>query len=150
VAYGDVVAGNFIIASELAEVLPTPWSAYVPTWSSSGTQPVLNNGTLAGIYTTIGKIVTCSFELIAGSSTTYGTGEWRFTVPVAASSFAMHAGAAWLYDDGTAANRRSGVVRFLNSTTLLVYAQAGEVTATQPFTWATADRLRATITYDIA
>lgn len=55
---------------------------YTPTWSSTGTQPVLNNGSIYGRYALLGRLVHLYVELTMGSSTTYGTGTYRFSLPV--------------------------------------------------------------------
>lgn len=121
-----------------------------PAWSSSGTQPSLGNGTWSHKYVTLGKVTFASFELIMGSTTTFGTGEYRFSVPATAVSYELWVGSAFLYDDSTASNRRTGAVRFLDSTTLLIYGSNGEISNTVPFTWATNDRIRMSITYETA
>lgn len=55
---------------------------YTPIWSSTGTQPVLNNGSIYGRYALLGRLVHLYVELTMGSSTTYGTGTYRFSLPV--------------------------------------------------------------------
>src|SRR5688500_12750202 len=62
------------------------WATYTPTWASSGTQPAIGNGTLAGRYASVGKIVYVKLRLVAGSTTTFGTGDWTFSLPVAPSA----------------------------------------------------------------
>lgn len=62
------------------------WSTYTPTWASSGTQPVLGNGTLTGRYHQIGKSVKGQILLTPGSATTFGTGTYTFSLPVASLS----------------------------------------------------------------
>lgn len=59
------------------------WFVYTPAWSSSGTQPVLNNGTATGRYCQVGKTVTFHAHIQPGSSTTYGSGTYRVSLPVA-------------------------------------------------------------------
>ena len=62
------------------------WTSFTPTWTTSGSEPSIGNGTLIGYYTLIGK--TCFFKiwLLAGSSTNGGSGAFTFSLPVAAKS----------------------------------------------------------------
>lgn len=58
------------------------WSTYTPTWSSTGTAPVLGNGTLTGRYLRIGKTLAgCEIILTLGSTSTVGTGAYSFSLP---------------------------------------------------------------------
>lgn len=61
-----------------------PWTAYTPVWGSSGTAPSLGNGTITGAYRSVGNTADFRILLTAGSTTTYGTGFYTFTFPVAA------------------------------------------------------------------
>jgi len=59
----------------------TGWQTYTPTWSSSGTQPGLGNGTINGRYARFGKTVHFDTSLIIGSTSTAGTGNYRISLP---------------------------------------------------------------------
>ena len=79
------------------------WITYTPVWTSSGTAPVIGNGTLTGGYRRIGQQVDFWLEFTAGSTTTFGTGSWRFSLPqVSYSSQWNFAHEAMLLDSGTA------------------------------------------------
>jgi hypothetical protein len=58
------------------------WQDWTPTWMAT-TNPSIGNGTLSGRYFQIVKLVYCQFTMIAGSTTTFGSGIWRFSYPVA-------------------------------------------------------------------
>lgn len=64
---------------------PTP---YTSTWSSSGAAVSLGSGGGAGVlsasYTKIGRTYNVKIELYGGSATTWGTGTYSLTLPVAA------------------------------------------------------------------
>jgi hypothetical protein len=62
------------------------WTTYTPTWSSTGTAPALNNGTISGRYMKIGRSVLCFINLTFGSTTTYGSGNYNLSLPVQAAS----------------------------------------------------------------
>jgi hypothetical protein len=58
------------------------WQPYTPVWSSSGTNPNIGNGTIIGRYCVIGKMCTVVVKLNAGSTTTFGTGNYKISLPV--------------------------------------------------------------------
>lgn len=62
------------------------WTNYTPAWTSTGTAPVLNNGTVTGRYMKIGRTVLCYINLTFGSSTTYGSGNYNLSLPFTAAS----------------------------------------------------------------
>jgi len=63
------------------------WTPYTPTWSSTGTAPNIGaNGTITGRYMKIGRTVLCLINVTFGSSTTYGTGNYNFSLPFTAAS----------------------------------------------------------------
>jgi hypothetical protein len=69
--------------------LQAAWTSYTPTWTASTTNPAIGNGTIAGAYTRIGKTVLFRVNITAGSTTTYGSGQYRISLPVTAGSAAV-------------------------------------------------------------
>src|SRR5688572_28327966 len=63
-----------------------PWTAYTPTWTGTGTNPAIVNGTIGGRYLQAGKLVIGNFQIVMGSSTTFGTGSWLVGLPVPAAA----------------------------------------------------------------
>lgn len=59
------------------------WTAYTPTWTANTTNPVIGNGTITGAYRQAGKHVSFRIVIVAGSTTTWGSGAYRFSYPVA-------------------------------------------------------------------
>lgn len=59
------------------------WTSYTPTWSAATTNPVLGNGTMTGRYIAAGKLIIFSISLTMGSTTTFGSGVYTFSYPVA-------------------------------------------------------------------
>jgi hypothetical protein len=58
------------------------WQSYTPVWGSNGTQPTLNNGTISGSYTRIGKTIHYRIQMTIGSTSSLGTGtRYTFTLP---------------------------------------------------------------------
>lgn len=58
-------------------------TSYTPAWGCTGTAPALGNGSLTGNYVQLGKFVQGSILLTVGSTSTFGTGLFTFTVPAA-------------------------------------------------------------------
>lgn len=65
---------------------PGTWASFTPTWTGSGSNPSLGNGTLVGRYSKIGRLVTVHINLIPGSTTTYGSGNYNWALPFAAAN----------------------------------------------------------------
>jgi hypothetical protein len=115
---------------------------FVPIWSSSGTQPVLVNGTVAGKYGRVGKFVWYTMRWTAGSSTTFGTGRWEFLLPVTSDGTAFTASAI-LVDSGTQIYTATGILISTTefSITFTGDTSSGGITNTTPFTWANGDSI---------
>lgn len=64
--------------------IQSAWTAYTPTWTGATGNPALGNGTLACAFTRVGKNVAFRIQITMGSTTTYGTGQWRITLPAVA------------------------------------------------------------------
>lgn len=60
------------------------WNLYTPTWTSTGTQPAIGNGNLLGRYARIGRTVVANIFTSGGGTTTYGTGNYIWGLPVQA------------------------------------------------------------------
>lgn len=82
------VTGEFVTAAmlntEIRDALSgaqSAWTAYTPTWSAPTTPPALGNGILTGAYCQIGKSIWWRLALTMGSTTTYGSGNYTFTLP---------------------------------------------------------------------
>jgi hypothetical protein len=150
----SISATTFNLAGSQIE---SAWTSYVPVWTASGTNPVINNGTIEGWYKVIGKTCFVRGNIAMGSTTTFGTGEWYVSMPLTAA----HADAILLngnlLDNGTAwynvtvNGARSGFntkapLQYVNITS----GVATEVNPTQPFTWTTGDRFIWNGSYEIA
>lgn len=124
---------------------------YTPAWTTTGTAPDIGNGTVEGRYILSGRMCTVEVKLLAGSTTTFGTGQFQFSLPFAASASSLSAyGAARLGDTGTAFY--TGVVEVNTSSNVAVIYSNGTgnlVQSNSPFTWANTDTLRFTVTYEI-
>lgn len=121
---------------------------FIPIWSSTGTQPVINNGSIYGRYALLGRLVHLYVELTMGSTTTYGTGTYRFSLPIASDGrlwclpgLSHDVSVATAYEDltGVITGAASTLVELRTLTT--VGASLTAVTNGTPITFATGDKL---------
>lgn len=150
----SIPAGHELLASDFDayENATASWTDFAPSvqWTASTTNPVLGNGTIAAEYRQVGKTVTYNGVINMGSTTTYGTGDWRINLPVAAAGGGKDVGVATLIDSSAQTNSRPGSSELVTTSTLRFLSTTGRVDATNPFVWATGDALRWAITYEVA
>jgi len=60
------------------------WASYSPTWTATGTNPAIGNGSIAGRAALVGKTVLFRAVVTMGTTTTFGTGTYLLDVPAAA------------------------------------------------------------------
>ena len=126
------------------------WTAFTPTWTNLS----VGNGSASAKYMQIGKIVFYKIFLLFGSTTSVSG---LITASLPATSIALGnsvtTGGSYLaYDSGSAAYY-SGTARLATTTTLELINQAAPMTSTSstvPFTWASADQLYITGSYEAA
>ena len=141
-------------------LVPGAWVDYIPTWTGSVSNPAIGNGQLAARYRVFGKTVDVAGIMKTGSTTTYGSGDWRFSLPAAAptaktiSFFAALTpswfGVAQVLD---ALNTYRVGVPFVETggTRIQFTGSTGNLyNATDPQTWANGDALAWQITYEAA
>ena len=140
ISYGNLIDAN-----------AGTWQSYTPTWTASTTNPSIGNGTLSGRYFQIGKLVYCQFTMRAGSTTTFGSGLWRFSYPVApvgTSANLYQVGSVHAADSGTA--NYNGITQYAGATYMSLIINNNWVSATAPFTWANGDYLEVNTIYEAA
>lgn len=84
-----LLAGDIPAATTWQEVTnfmtatATNWTLAAPTWTATAGTPAIGNGTLTGRSRRIGQTNDFSINLVAGSTTTFGTAgaAFRFTIP---------------------------------------------------------------------
>ena len=117
-------------------------TSYTPTWAGSGSNPAIGNGSIVGNYLRMGKLVHLVITVTAGSTTTFGTGAWSFSIPANTAAVGLF---RWFGVDasGAGANNKDGAAYFPTSTTIALYHEAsnGFGGPTVPFTWANGDSL---------
>jgi hypothetical protein len=134
-------------------LLDGPSVAYTPTFATSGTASVLGNGVITGQYARSGAAMTVTILLTVGSTTTFGTGDLRFGIPLAPvqGTVAASHGIGVVTDSSTGDRAICAVqvATSVNYAILLQNGAAGIVGGTTPYTLATGDTIRLTITYPL-
>lgn len=125
---------------------------YLPVWASNGTQPALGNGTLLGEYVELGAYIIVNVDLTMGSTTTFGTGKWSFSLPrIPVVTGQQMVGPAFFFDSGTAVyNGNVTGSGGVNTVAPVGYNNVSTVGPTIPFTWTQNDRLVFTFGYATA
>jgi hypothetical protein len=133
-----------------------PWIAFTPVWTSTGTQPAIGNGALIGRYLTIGPLCFIRIRLYCGSTTTFGTGAFQFSLPLT-----MNQAGGTMIDahgsdasDGAAAYRGMGRIDNANRFTVFYHqatvAKLGLWSGTTPYAMANTDELNMWGQFEIA
>lgn len=129
------------------------WASYSPAWTSTGTAPALGNGTLTGAYRQTGSTVHFRLLLTTGGTSTYGTGTYRFSLPVGGKIGSLLN--AQVVDTSAGARYTGNAIVLTTSTTganmvINVHTSTSTVGATVPFTFASGDVLALAGTYELA
>jgi hypothetical protein len=131
------------------------WTEYTTAWTGTVTNPSVGNGILRGRWRRIGDMAEYEIYMVAGNTTTFGSGNWRFSLDTG-NSHALDTskllrlnvgganvfGMAHLYDNSLTTLEIASVVQFGASTTLVgIYAGTELVDSLFPFTWFDVDYL---------
>jgi hypothetical protein len=151
---GDLtITGSLILSGSN---ITTAWTSYTPDWTAASSNPAIGNGTIEGYYKIIGKTCFVRGNIVIGSTTTFGTGEWYVSMPFTASNADGILMTANLLDNGTAWYNAvmNGARAGFNYKAPIQYQAVGgtanDVNPTQPFAWATSDRFIWNGSYEIA
>jgi hypothetical protein len=135
------------------------WISYTPTWTASGTAPTLGNGTILGKYKQRGKVVIAIYYLKLGSTSTVGTGNYFFSLPVTAQGTGLHTiGTGYIVDNSTGSFYQT-ILDNNDSTTAATarlfrtdgfYSVLTTVSHNQPMGWGVDDYITFQITYEAA
>ena len=163
IAAGEVPVwnGSTWVRSSVTGIAPSSiaatYSAYTPTWSSGGTQPAIGNAQVVARYAQIGKVVHAYGSITFGSTSTFGTGNYSFALPVAAlANNTRLAGVGWLFHGG--GSNLGQAMPVVNTTTSTVQFEYGAtylggysvVQTTGPWTWANGDAIHWGFVYEAA
>jgi hypothetical protein len=138
---------------DVGKLNPSPWIEYAPVWTAAVVNPVNGaGGSILGRYCQIDKLVTLKITMAFGAGTTYGTGEWRLSLPVPMAYTQPHLGVAWLYDASGAAQMGLVEVTNINYLRIFPYNNLNPVSALVPWTWnaSSTDSVALQVSYEAA
>lgn len=142
------------LVTQINSLTAPGWTTYTPTWSCSGSAPSLGNGTLTGRYhrPAGSDLIVAEGFLSCGSTTTYGTGTFRFALPAnaAASAVGVTIGPGQVLDTGTFRRPAAAVLAAASYVTIISLTSPGDVGNGTPQTFATGDAISWSITYQAA
>ena len=136
----------------IANQIGAVWEEYTPAWTGSVTNPAIGNGTIAGRYARLQKIIIAQGIIIVGSTTTFGAGGYRISVPITARADAFLPSIGMGLDASAGYAGYSGGGIWVTNTTL-EFRIGDNITVwapTVPFTFANADQFRWTAIYEAA
>lgn len=122
--------------------------AFVPydcTWS--GGNPAKGNGTLSALVAGIGGIAVVKLHLVMGSTTTYGSGAWSFSLPSAHVAAIPFIGSVHI---ALGSARTLGVAKVAAGAAVMqIFAEGTDVAigSASPGAWAENDTVSATLCY---
>jgi hypothetical protein len=149
-------SASYATTSSATTAFDGAWTSYTPSWTAASSNPAIGNGSLQGWYKLVGKTCFVRGNIVMGSTTTFGSGEWYVSMPFTASHADAILMSANLLDNGSAWYNAllNGARAGFNYKTAIQYQSTGstalDVNATQPFTWANTDRFIWNGSYEIA
>jgi hypothetical protein len=133
------------------------WTDYTPTWTATTTNPTIGNGQIVGRYARVQNLVLVQFNIIGGSTTNKGSGQYRISLPVtAAATLSQYAvvGSGYLLDASAGSVWTTAIMVPASSTTTvgikITGASFGDVTDTNPFTFTNGDEINGLFFYKAA
>jgi hypothetical protein len=146
------ISGQVLTAATL-NTIGAVWETWTPVWTASTTNPVIGNGSISGNYCRFNKTVIAEGSIIMGSTTTYGTGTYRISLPFGTAvvtngsvgyATLFDASAGYIAYTGLATQSSTSVFEFRIGNGL------GQFAPTVPITLANADQFRFTFIYQAA
>lgn len=101
---GATVTDNSTATGDNLNVVYETRLSVNPAWSADTTTPAIGNGSLTGVVNRVGRVFRVNIGMGAGSTTTFGTGDWFFTLPSPFSQFKARydaVGSIRIIDNGT-------------------------------------------------
>lgn len=126
-----------------------PWTSYSVAWTAGTSNPAIGNGTLTGAYMQAGKLTMLRIRIVMGSTTTFGSGEYRFSYPFTAANTNNPGGGGYVFRASTWSSlnivgRDVNVFRVVNTATNAIMA------SNSPVVFAANDEIHLGLTYESA
>jgi len=144
----DIISFNAIIPEQ--PLIDYPSVAYGPAWTASISNPDIGNGALLGEYTRSGGKVSVLLDLLIGSTTSFGSGRWRFSLPITPETETGGSQAFPVFLADSSAMPAIGFAIVVSGQAYFEIALPGSidyVDALLPWIWATGDTAKISFTY---
>lgn len=124
-------------------------ASYTVSWTGSVSNPAIVNGSLLGRYSRKGRRISVNIDLEVGSSTTFGSGTWFFSLPQIdeSASGVVQTGSGYAKSAGTNYIATAVVQPGLQKISVLTGATPATVTHAAPGAWANGDFIRIYLDY---
>lgn len=119
---------------------------YATTWTGSSSNPAIGDGNLAFQFSIVGDVVEFELQSAMGSTTTYGSGIWFWSLPSASAAYVRVGGDGYVYDASTGdiypmivqadasgkftLLRTAATTQFVNPTTPITFTQTDSISIT--------------------
>lgn len=140
------ITGNSYSKAVTPQGFPS-YFPFTPSWTSSGTAPAIGNGFLLGYFTILGKLVTCEWLWVAGSTTTFGTGFYFFGLPFTALSTDVLGGSYGIGSSGASMYTFVPNIDTVNRIGIFFGSPAANVQATVPAAFVNGNYMKLSLTY---
>jgi hypothetical protein len=141
-------ASGQVLTAATLNTIGAPSVFFTPTWTSTGTQPNIGNGSIQGSYFQFQKFIVGEIQIVIGSTTTFGTGNYLVSLPLPANS-TWCSGFGQLLDASAGYTSVPGVaIGTGNNLEFRFGSFAGLWTAVVPFTLANLDQVRIKFFYE--
>jgi hypothetical protein len=145
-------AGQILTAATMNQI-GAVWETFTPAWTGTVTNPSINNGFIEMRYAQLQKIVIVSGYVIPGSTTAFGSGTYRLSLPITARSSNAAMGYCAFLDASAGYIIYSGLVTQV-STSLIEMRMGNGLGIWSPTVpvnpFANADQVRFTFVYEAA
>ncbi|MFD7746698.1 hypothetical protein ACFV2V_13920 [Streptomyces sp. NPDC059698] len=155
-AAGEVVTAA-LLNQEIRDQLNSmfdAWTPYTPTWSGATTNPAIGNGTVTARHMKWGRSCRVRWDILMGSTTTYGSGGWSLSLPFPAHATGNQSGTMHAFQsgrvDGQIAVSPGASVGLVFFPTSGSPANLSWASSSVPFTWAAGGRLFGYLEYETA
>lgn len=154
------VAGQPLNAAQLNEQVrdnlnvlapfASPWPAYAMNWRAITADPGIGNGSIVAKTIQVGKLTFARWVVTMGSTTSYGTGAYIFTLPFTVNQPAQTvvSGSGMLYD--TSAQLQYMFQPYVNTdqASVIFTASGNRLTGSAPVALATGDIISGSVIYE--
>lgn len=134
------------LPNNLSQVLHR--SSYPVQWTATGPNPSIGNGSLTGRYILNGSSCTVFIDLNVGSTTTFGSGNWLFSLPFTSLGVNRFYGSGIRNAEGTIALVTPEIQA--GGDEVAVYTASGGLIQASTYAWASGDDLRFQITFELS